>query len=114
MTQIYGYIRVSTKEQNEDRQLIAMAEARVPQGALYIDKQSGKDFDRPQYQGLLKKTESGRSPIYQAHRPARAQLFRDHRAMARDYEGEAGGYRGARYAAFRHAARQGFVGHVHQ
>ena len=52
---IYGYIRVSTREQNEDRQLIALREMAVPEANLFIDKQSGKDFDRPQYQKLLRR-----------------------------------------------------------
>ena len=52
---IYGYIRVSTREQNEDRQLIALREMAVPEANLFIDKQSGKDFDRPQYQKLRRK-----------------------------------------------------------
>ena len=52
---IYGYVRVSTKEQNEDRQLVAMAEFGVPSENIFIDKQSGKDFDRPAYQSLLQK-----------------------------------------------------------
>ena len=50
---IYGYIRVSTKEQNEDRQIFAMREAGVPSGSIFTDKQSGKDFIRPAYQHLL-------------------------------------------------------------
>lgn len=52
---IYGYVRVSTKEQNEDRQLIAMKEAEVPPDNIYMDKQSGKDFERPNYKRLLRK-----------------------------------------------------------
>ena len=52
---VYGYIRVSTKEQNEDRQRIAIEEARVPERNVYMDKQSGKDFNRPQYRKLLRK-----------------------------------------------------------
>ncbi|MGN1249916.1 MAG: recombinase family protein [Candidatus Spyradocola sp.] len=52
---IFGYIRVSTKEQNEDRQIIALKGAGVPEKYIYIDKQSGKDFDRPQYQKMLRK-----------------------------------------------------------
>lgn len=55
MSDIYGYIRVSTREQNEDRQLIALQEASVPQENLYIDKQSGKDFERPQYKKMLRR-----------------------------------------------------------
>lgn len=52
---VYGYIRVSTREQNEDRQRIALLEKGVPEKNIYMDKQSGKDFNRPQYQKLLKK-----------------------------------------------------------
>lgn len=51
----YGYVRVSTKEQNEDRQLIALRELRVPVKNIYMDKQSGKDFERPQYKKLIRK-----------------------------------------------------------
>ena len=51
----YGYIRVSTREQNEDRQLIALREMAVPEGNIYMDKQSGKDFNRPNYKKLLRK-----------------------------------------------------------
>ena len=51
----YGYIRVSTREQNEDRQLIALRKMAVPERNIFMDKQSGKDFDRPQYKKLLKK-----------------------------------------------------------
>lgn len=52
---IYGYIRVSTREQNEDRQKIALREGNVPQGNIFMDKQSGKDFNRPNYKRLLRK-----------------------------------------------------------
>jgi DNA invertase Pin-like site-specific DNA recombinase len=48
-------VRVSTREQNEGRQLIALHEAGVPEKNIYLDKQSGKDFDRPQYKKLLRK-----------------------------------------------------------
>ncbi len=51
----YGYIRVSTREQNEDRQLIALRELSVPEQNIFMDKQSGKDFNRPQYKKLVKK-----------------------------------------------------------
>ncbi len=51
----YGYIRVSTREQNEDRQRIALGEVGIPDKRVYLDKQSGKDFDRPQYRRLLRK-----------------------------------------------------------
>ena len=52
---IYGYIRVSSREQNEDRQRIALREVHVESGRIYTDKQSGKDFNRPQYKKLVRK-----------------------------------------------------------
>ena len=52
---IYGYIRVSSHDQNEDRQRIALKEIGVEDRHIYLDKQSGKNFDRPQYKRLLKK-----------------------------------------------------------
>lgn len=52
---IYGYIRVSSRDQNEDRQLIALKEVGVSDKNIYLDKQSGKDFNRPQYKKLLRK-----------------------------------------------------------
>ena len=55
MSNTYGYIRVSTREQNEGRQLIALHEAGVTKKNIYMDKQSGKDFERPQYRRLLRK-----------------------------------------------------------
>ena len=58
-SQIYGYVRVSTKEQNEERQLIALREFQSPPKKIYIDKLSGKDFNRPQYKRLLKKLREG-------------------------------------------------------
>ena len=55
----YGYIRVSSIDQNEDRQLIAMHDKDVPGNHIYVDKQSGKDFDRPQYKKLIKQLKAG-------------------------------------------------------
>ena len=51
----YGYIRVSTREQNGDRQLIALREMSIPEQNIFMDKQSGKDFNRPQYRKLIRK-----------------------------------------------------------
>ena len=51
----YGYIRVSSKDQNEDRQRIAMHEAGIPDEHIFMDKQSGKDFERPGYKRVLRK-----------------------------------------------------------
>ena len=56
---VYGYVRVSSQEQNEDRQLIAMAEAGVERANIFIDKQSGKDFDRPNYKRLINRLRPG-------------------------------------------------------
>ena len=56
-TQTYGYVRISTTEQNEARQLAALAEHEIPQRNLFIDRQSGKDFDRPTYRHELDKAE---------------------------------------------------------
>ncbi len=59
MSNIYGYIRVSSKDQNEARQLIALNEVGVERKNIYLDKKSGKDFDRPQYKKLLRKLKKG-------------------------------------------------------
>ena len=55
----YGYVRVSTKEQNEDRQMIAMREFGVADSRIVLDKQSGKDFERPGYRRLVRKLKAG-------------------------------------------------------
>jgi DNA invertase Pin-like site-specific DNA recombinase len=59
MAQTYGYVRVSTREQNEDRQLVAMRDFGVTDGNIYFDKQSGKDFQRKEYRRLLRKLKPG-------------------------------------------------------
>jgi DNA invertase Pin-like site-specific DNA recombinase len=56
---IYGYIRVSTKEQNEDRQLIALSECALAIDKIYLDKQSGKDFNRTEYKKMMAKIRKG-------------------------------------------------------
>ena len=56
---IYGYVRVSSTDQNEDRQMIALREAGVPEKNIFMDKQSGKDFDRPNYKKLVRKLNAG-------------------------------------------------------
>lgn len=56
---IYGYIRVSTRDQNEDRQVIALKDAGVPEKNIILDKQSGKDFNRPGYRRLCRKIKPG-------------------------------------------------------
>ena len=56
---VYAYVRVSSTDQNEDRQMIAMEQAGVPEENIYIDKQSGKDFNRPNYKRLMKRLREG-------------------------------------------------------
>ena len=56
---IYGYIRVSTREQNEDRQRLALAALPVPEENIYMDKQSGKDFQRPRYRQMVRRLKPG-------------------------------------------------------
>ncbi len=56
---IYGYVRVSSTDQNEDRQIAAMSEIAIPQKNIYIDKLSGKDFNRPQYKKMVEKLKAG-------------------------------------------------------
>lgn len=56
---VYGYVRVSSSDQNEDRQIISMQEADILNKNIFIDKQSGKDFNRPNYKKLLKKLKQG-------------------------------------------------------
>ena len=58
-TMEYGYVRVSTKEQNEQRQMIALREFGIEEKRIYMDKQSGKDFEREKYRKLLRKLKSG-------------------------------------------------------
>lgn len=56
---VYGYVRVSSADQNEDRQMVAMSALDIQPDRIFIDKQSGKDFQRPAYQSLLKKIKKG-------------------------------------------------------
>ena len=56
---IYGYVRVSSADQKEDRQLMVLTEKNVPRKNIYLDKQSGKEFNRPQYQKMVKKLKHG-------------------------------------------------------
>ena len=59
MSSTYGYVRVSSRDQNEERQMIAMKEKLVDPKRIFVDKQSGKDFDRPQYRKMQKKLKTG-------------------------------------------------------
>ncbi len=59
MSHTYGYIRVSSIDQNESRQLLALKKLDIPANRIFMDKQSGKDFLRPQYQAMLRKLKAG-------------------------------------------------------
>ncbi len=56
---VYGYLRVSSADQNGDRQLVALNKKKVPPGNIFMDKQSGKDFQRPQYKRLVRLIQPG-------------------------------------------------------
>ncbi|MBO5513908.1 MAG: recombinase family protein [Mogibacterium sp.] len=59
MAKVYGYVRVSSTDQNEDRQMIEMERVGVPWENIYMDKQSGKNFDRPNYKKLVRRLKEG-------------------------------------------------------
>ncbi len=59
MSKVYGYLRVSSVDQNEDRQMIEMRRMGVPEGNIFMDKQSGKNFDRPNYKRLVRRLKEG-------------------------------------------------------
>ena len=56
---VYAYVRVSTAEQKEDRQIDSISALKIPKDNIFIDKQSGKDFDRPAYKSLVNKLQAG-------------------------------------------------------
>lgn len=58
-TNVFGYVRVSSTDQNEDRQMLALRDKEIPKGNIYMDKQSGKDFERPNYKRLVRRMKSG-------------------------------------------------------
>lgn len=69
---IYGYVRVSSTDQNEERQMVALAEAGVSEKNIFMDKQSGKSFDRPQYKKNGEEIEGGRLVVCFKYRPIRS------------------------------------------
>lgn len=75
MSQLFGYVRVSTREQNEARQVAALYEYNISPGNLFMDKQSGKDFDRPAYKQLMKRL-----------RPGDLMIVKSIDRLGRDYE----------------------------
>ena len=110
MALIYGYIRVSTRDQNEDRQVIALREMAVPDGNIYMDKQSGKDFQRPQYRKLVRHLKKDDLLYIKSI----DRLGRNPGAVAHPDQRERGGYCGTGYAPAGHPAGQGFDGDIPQ
>lgn len=72
---VYGYVRISTKDQREDRQMLALQEFPVEEKNIFMDKLSGKDFNRPQYQKMIKK-----------FRPGDMLVIKSIDRLGRDYE----------------------------
>ena len=89
---MYGYIRVSTREQNEERQRIALLEMGVPKERIYMDKLSGKDFERPQYKKLLRKLDDNSVLYVKSIDRLGRNYCGSERTVAEDYEGEGSGY----------------------
>ena len=111
MANIYGYIRVSTRDQNEDRQLIALRELKIPEKNIFMDKQSGKDFQPPAIQAAGAKTEKRRSALYQEHRPSWTKLRRNIGAVATAHTDKGYRHRSAGYAVAGHPPWQRPDGH---
>ena len=80
----YGYVRVSTKEQNEDRQIQAMLEIGIPQERIFIDKQSGKDFNRAEYKTLKRMLKDSPNSLLVLHSIDR--LGRNYKEITKEWQ----------------------------
>ncbi len=81
---VYGYVRVSTKEQNEDRQVEAMLELGIPKERIFIDKQSGKDFNRAEYQTLKRMLKDSPKSLLVLHSIDR--LGRNYKEITKEWQ----------------------------
>lgn len=81
---VYGYVRVSTKEQNEDRQVEAMLELVIPKERIFIDKQSGKDFNRAEYQTLKRMLKDSPKSLLVLHSIDR--LGRNYKEITKEWQ----------------------------
>lgn len=81
---IYGYVRVSTKEQNEDRQVQAMLDIGIPKERIFIDKQSGKDFERAEYQTLKRMLKDSPNSLLVIHSIDR--LGRNYKEITKEWQ----------------------------
>ena len=97
-SKVYGYIRVSTREQNIERQMISLLDAGVNQKDIYIDKQSGKNFQRPAYKKMMRRVR---------------ELSGNHGAMAHYHERKEGGHLYSGYAFIGHNQDKGSAWHLH-
>ena len=79
--ELYGYARVSTKEQNEDRQLVALEPYKIPPANLFVEKKSGKDFNRPKYKRMIRKMKAGDI----LHLPAIDRLGRNYEEIIEEW-----------------------------
>ena len=80
----YGYVRVSTKEQNEDRQIKAMLDYGIPKERIFIDKQSGKDFNRIEYQTLKRMLKDSPNSLLVIHSIDR--LGRNYKEITKEWK----------------------------
>ena len=111
---IYGYVRVSSTDQNEDRQMMALRERDVPAGHIFMDKQSGKDFNRPQYKQLVRRLRAG-DLLYVLSIDRLGRNYEDIQTQWRVLTKEKGvDICVMGYAAFGYPAGQGPSGHVHR
>ena len=109
MAEAYGYIRVSSTDQNESRQRIALEQQAIPSDHIFMDKLSGKDFQRPQYQAMLKKL----GPGDQLCITSIDRLGRNSGTVADNYQGKTRRHPCAGYAPAGYPARQKPARHLH-
>ena len=114
MNNKYGYARVSTKEQKEDRQMAALMEMQLSEKNIFIDKQSGKDFNRPMYHRLLRKLKpEDLLYIKSIDRLGRnyEEILEQWRVLTKEKKSR---YCGAGHAAFGYSERKRFDGNISQ
>ena len=110
---LYGYVRVSARDQNEDRQLIALENFEIPKGHIFIDKQSGKDFNRPAYLHLMNTIKENDLIIIKSiDRLGRdyEEIMDQWRIITREKKS---GHQDYRHAALRYDTMQGFVRYLY-
>lgn len=108
----YGYIRVSTRDQNEQRQWIALRAFGIGEGQIYLDKQSGKDFARKGYRKLVRRLKSGDVLVVKSiDRLGRnyEEILRQWRMLTKD---KGGGYRSSGYAPSGYPPGEGSDGNL--